>query len=259
MNVSMSIVTYNSADEIEGVLDSLAKSNLGGIDLKVYVVDNNSTDNTTAIIKEKYPEVVLIENEKNLGFGAAHNVAINMADSEYHIIVNPDIVFLKNTLQDLASYVSENPDAVIVTPKILNNDEELSEQFLPKKNPKIKYLLGGIFENKSKICKRWRREYTMQDRKNNEPCEIDFCTGCFMFCRTEALKKVGGFDERYFLHFEDADLTREMKKIGKTMFVPFVQVVHKWHRDNHGNKKILLIAFRSMMIYFKKWNLRLVK
>ena len=170
MKISMSIVTYNSADEIESVLDSLIKSNLSDVDLKVYVVDNNSTDNTVAIVKEKYPKVVLIENGKNLGFGAAHNVAIKMVDSEYHIIVNPDITFMENTLQDLIVYVGKNPDAVIVTPKILNNNEELSEQFLPKKNPKIKYLFGGIFENKSKMCKKWRREYTMQDRKNTEPC-----------------------------------------------------------------------------------------
>lgn len=254
IDVSISIVTYNSVDEIENVLNSLNKSNLQGINLKVHIVDNDSTDDTIAIIKKKYPEVLLIENKKNVGFGAAHNMAINKVASKYHIIVNPDIVFLKDTIQDCVKYMEENLDVVIVTPKILNNDKDKTEQFLPKKYPKIKYLLGGIFENKSKKCKKWRREYTLQDRKSDEPCEIDFCTGCFMFCRTDALKKVGGFDERYFLHFEDADLTREMKRLGKTVFVPSTQVIHKWHRDNHGNKKIAKIALKSMLVYYKKWN-----
>lgn len=252
MKVSISIVTYNSADEIEGVLDSLAKSNLSDVDLKVYVVDNNSTDNTVAVVKERYPEVVLIENGKNLGFGAAHNVAIKMVDSEYHIIVNPDITFMKNTIRDCVKYMEENRGVVLLAPKVMNTDK--TEQFLPKKYPKIKYLVGGFFENKSKKCKKWRSEYTMQDRKNDEPCKTDFCTGCFMFCRTKTLKKVEGFDERYFLHFEDADLTRKMQKVGKTMFVPAIHVIHKWKRDNHGNKKILFITLKSMLIYYKKWN-----
>ena len=254
VDVSISIVAYNSADEIENVLDSLNKSNLDGINVKVFVVDNNSMDNTVSIVEEKYPEVTLIKNRKNVGFGAAHNKAIKKIDSKYHIIVNPDIKFLKDTIKDLVAYMEENPDVVLVTPKILNDDEKKTEQFLPKRYPKIKYVMSGFLENKSKHYKKLRDEYTMRNVEVDEPCEIDFCTGCLMFCRTEALKKIGGFDERYFLHFEDADLTREMKRLGKTMFVPYAHVIHRWKRDNHGNKKIVLIAFRSMMIYYKKWN-----
>ncbi len=255
--VSASIVTYNSADEIENVLDSLYKSNLDEINLEVCVVDNNSADNTVAVIKEKYPDVILIENKENAGFGAAHNVAINKADSKYHIIVNPDIVFLKNTVRDCVRYMNGNQDTVITTPKILNDDEDRTEQFLPKRYPKIKYLVGGIFEKKSKRCKKWRREYTMRDNKSNEPREIDFCTGCFMFCRTEALKKVGGFDEKYFLYFEDADLTRKMKQLGKTMFVPSIEVIHGWQRENHKNMKAARTMIKSYGVYFRKWKMRM--
>ena len=92
----------------------------------------------------------------------------------------------------------------------------------------------------------------MQDRKNTEPCEIDFCTGCFMFCRTEALKKVGGFDEEYFLYFEDADLTRKMQSVGKTMFVPSIRVIHGWQRENHKNAKAASTMIKSYSVYVRK-------
>ena len=144
INISISIVTYNSANEINGVLSSLKQSDLSGVSVKVYVVDNDSTDNTVSIIKEKYPEVIVIENKQNMGFGAAHNVAINKASSKYHIIVNPDITFLNNTILGCVSYMEKNPDTLILTPRTLNDNKERSEQFLPKRRPKIKYLIGGV-------------------------------------------------------------------------------------------------------------------
>lgn len=93
----------------------------------------------------------------------------------------------------------------------------------------------------------------MRDHVITEPVDIQYSTGCFMVCRTNALKKVGGFDERYFLHFEDADLTREMLKVGRVVYNPNVHVTHAWHRDNIKNKKIGKIAMQSMRLYFKKW------
>ena len=74
-----------------------------------------------------------------------------------------------------------------------------------------------------------------------------------MFTRTDALKKVGGFDERYFLHFEDADLTRELRKVGRTVYNPEIKVIHKWHRENKKINKSFWIALKSMFIYMKKW------
>lgn len=249
MKISASIVTYNSEDEIEIVLNSLMNSKTDN--LEVTVVDNASTDNTCSIVETKFKNVRLIKSATNLGFGAGHNLALKGVESDYHIFVNPDISVEENQIKAMVDYMEANPGVVVLTPKVLNEDG--TEQFLPKKYPKIKYLLGGKFENKGKIFYKWRSEYTLRDVEVVEPIHIDFCTGCFMFCRTDALLSVGGFDERYFLHFEDADLTREMQKLGETMYVPSVYVTHKWHRDNAGNKKIRKIAIQSMFKYFKKW------
>ena len=94
----------------------------------------------------------------------------------------------------------------------------------------------------------------MKDVVMTEPTEIECASGCFMVCRTDVLKLIGGFDERYFLYFEDADLSRAMRYHGKVMYVPFVTVTHSWHRENGKVGKSFFYALRSMRKYFKKWS-----
>lgn len=249
MKVTASIVTYNSADEILVVLNSLSKVKLNNFE--IIVVDNASIDNTVKLVKDNYPAVKLIESKKNIGFGAGHNLAVKQIESDYHIFINPDIKVESDQIKKMVTYMEDNKDVVILTPKVLNIDG--TEQFLPKVFPRITYVISGKLEDKSKIFYKWRSEYTFRNRVITEPVDIQYSTGCFMVCRTTALKVVGGFDERYFLHFEDADLTREMLQMGRVVYNPNVYVTHAWHRDNIKNKKIGKIAIQSMKIYFKKW------
>lgn len=246
--ITCGIVTYNSAEEINVALSSLVER----IDEKdIYVFDNASTDETVSIIKEKFPEVNLIESKSNLGFGAGHNQILKEINSNYHIIVNPDIEIKEDTINELEECLNKNEDVICATPLILNMDG--TEQKLPKRYPKIKYFIGGRLENKFKFAKKLRSEYTRSDERLTELADIEFCSGCFMFVRTNALLKIGGFDERYFLHFEDADLTRMLQKKGRTVYYPKAIVIHKWKRDNVKNKKIAKIALQSMFKYFMKW------
>ena len=249
MKVTASIVTYNSSNEIATVLESLLQANISN--LEIYVVDNASTDGTCEIVTSQFPQIQLIAAEENLGFGGGHNLALDRVESDYHIFINPDITVDKGEIEKMISYMEEHSDTVILTPRVLNTDG--TEQFLPKRTPKFKYLFGGRLENKLKAARRWRSEYTMREECITEPIQVDFCTGCFMFCRTAALKSVGGFDDRYFLYFEDADLTREMQKLGKTMYVPHVSVTHEWKRENGKISKGFFIALHSMFKYFWKW------
>ena len=251
--ISISIVTYNSENEIRGVLESIIK-NTKGVDFEIFVIDNDSKDSTVDIIKENYKEVRLLEMDDNNGFGYAHNQVLDMIDSDYHIVMNPDITFSINVIKELAEYMENNKDVAMVTPKILNVDA--SEQYLPKRKPSFKYLIGGRFEKFGGVFSKWRNEYTMKDSVINEPLEIDFCTGCFMFIRTAVYKEVKGFDDRFFMYFEDADLTRRIKKYGKVMFYPKASVVHKWERANAKSMKFFMIQLGSMFKYFDKWKFK---
>ena len=249
-NLTLGIVTYNSANEISILMESLKKSHYFE-NISVYVVDNASSDDTVEILRKNYPWVYVYESKRNLGFGKGHNLIINHVKSKYHIIVNPDIRVNENTFDTVIEYMDNNPDIVAVTPFVKNIDG--TQQFLPKKNPSMKYMIGGMFEKYSKICRRWREEYTFKNKIINEPMDVEFCSGCFMITRTDALHKVGGFDNRYFLHFEDADLTRELRKFGRTVYNPNIIVTHKWERDNKKINKSFWIALKSMFVYMNKW------
>lgn len=248
-SVSVSIVTYNSAAEIEAVLDSLLRNTIG-VDLKVFVVDNASTDNTRELVS-RYDGVTLIALSDNVGFGAGHNHAIECASSDYHVILNPDITFDTDVLTALADYLDNDENAVLATPLILNTDG--TPQAVPRVLPKPRYMFAGQLERFGGVFVRWRDEYTRRKETFEAPTPITFCTGCFMMVRTEVLKAVGGFDDRFFMYMEDADLSRRLSAHGRLMLVPTVKVTHEWEKASGKSMAFLKIHLRSMRQYFRKW------
>ena len=248
-DVSIGIVTYNSEDEICNLLSSIF-ANTKNITFQVTVIDNMSTDNTVSLVKEKFPEVTVIESNVNNGYGHGHNQAIPVINSRYHAIINPDIIINTNVLKYLAEYLDVHSDVSLVTPKIMNDDG--SEQHLPKRRPCFKYMFGGRLEKYGACFKKLRNEYTMADADFSEPTEIEFCTGCFMMLRTDVFKKCNGFDERFFMYLEDADLSDRVRKYGKIIFHPQAYVVHKWERTSSKSLKFLLIHLRSYFKYITK-------
>ena len=249
--VSICVVTHNNEKEILELLKSIYNFTKN-VDFKVYIVDNSSIDRTVYQIRKNYPDVVLIESKKNLGFGKAHNLVLDKISSDFHTIINPDIVLKSNALKDLLEYLKKHEDVVAVTPKIVSPDGKTQD--LPKIDPKFRYMLAGQLERYSRYFSSLRREYTMKDKDGYiDPFYIDFCTGCFMVIRTEIFKKIKGFDERFFMYLEDADLSRRARKYGKIMFIPRVEVIHAWHRESSKSIKFLLIHIVSMFKYFLKW------
>lgn len=248
--VSVSIVSYNNAHELRGVLDSLFAATKG-VELTVYVVDNHSTDNTCELIAQHYPQVKLIALSENRGFGAAHNQVLPLLTSDYHAVINPDITFTDDVLTALCDYLDAHDDAVLATPLILNTDG--TPQAVPRVLPKHRYMFAGQLERFGGLFRRWRDEYTRRREMLTEPTEITFCTGCFMLWRTEVLGSLGGFDERFFMYLEDADLSRRAAAHGKLMLVPDVTVTHAWEKASGKSAAFLKIHLQSMHRYFAKW------
>ncbi len=250
IKVSAAIVSYNNIDKILVTIASIL-AQTKDVDLTLYISDNNSEDNTAGIIMEKFPQVTVLKNEKNGGFGFGHNKLLNIIDSKYHVIINPDIILKEDSISRLVEIMESDSSVVMATPRILNEDG--TEQFLPKRNPQLKYLLGGRLEKLGERFKRLRAEYTMRDISYSSPFEIEFCTGCFFVIRTDVFKKIGGFDDKFFMYFEDADITRRAKQNGRVVFYPQVSVTHLWERASSKKLKYLIIQINSMMKYFKKW------
>ncbi len=249
----MSIVSYNNAHELEGVLDSLFAATKG-VELTVYVVDNHSSDDTSEMVAERYPQVRLIALSENRGFGAAHNQVLPLLTSEYHAILNPDITFGEDVLSALCDYLDTHGDAVLATPLILNTDG--TPQAVPRVLPKHRYMFAGQLERFGGVFKSWRDAYTRRRETFTEPTAITFCTGCFMLWRTDVLKELGGFDERFFMYLEDADLSRRAAAYGKLILVPQVQVTHAWEKASGKSGHFLKIHLQSMHRYFAKWRKR---
>ncbi len=248
--ISVGIVSYNSAADLPCVLDSVLRSETPRT-VSVTVADNASTDRSCALVRERYPSVTVLPLSDNRGFGAAHNAVIDTVTSDYHAIVNPDIEVDPRTLEVLATYLDTHPEAVLVTPMIRNADG--SPQAVPKVLPKRRYMFAGQLERFGGVFRRWRDEYTRRRETFIAPTPITFCTGCFMMVRTDVLKREGGFDDRFFMYMEDADLSRRLAAHGELVLIPEVSVTHRWEKASGKSGKFLAIHLRSMRMYFAKW------
>ncbi|MDR3136520.1 MAG: glycosyltransferase family 2 protein [Coriobacteriales bacterium] len=247
---SASIVAFNNAAQLPELLDSLKlSSDLG--DLELFVIDNASSDATVTVLDKRFSWANLLRNKQNMGFGAAHNKVVPFLQSRYHVFINPDIIFTEDVLTPLFAYLDDHPQVVMVTPRILNTDG--SEQKLPKLQPRLKYLLARRFEKRFEWAKRLSRVYVRANEDFLVPTEIDTCTGSFCVIRTEVLKALGGFDERFFLYFEDNDLSRRAHAYGSLIFYPQAAVIHRYQRLAMHNRRALLLQICSMVHYFNKY------
>ena len=246
ISASGCIVTYNDREKVTAAVRSIMDMTKG-VDFTLYISDNGSTDGTVEAIRESFPRVVIIENGENNGFGHGHNMVIPMLESEFHFVINPDIILTQDAISKMCLFLKENSDVGLICPKIYNEDG--TEQFLPRRRPRLIYLLGGRIGFLSK----YRDIYTRKSESFTLPEEIEFCTGCFMGMRTSVFEEFGGFDERYFMYFEDADLTRTIGKKYRTMIYPDAQVIHMWERAGAKSAKYFFIQVSSMFKYLIKW------
>lgn len=243
VNVSGSIVTYNCKEKAMGAVNSLL-ANTKKYPFVLNVFDNASQDGTAQALAQ-INGVNVVNTGANLGFGKAHNKVLDTDCGKYIAIINPDITIQSDVISHLVDVLENNSDIVMITPKVLNNDG--TEQKLPKRTPTFKRLFLG------RIFKSIRNEYIMADTEFTALTDIDFCTGCFFVIRTDVFKEIGGFDDRYFMYMEDADLTRSAKQYGRVVFDPTVSVVHLWERESSKSLKYLMIHFKSAFKYFLKW------
>lgn len=247
--ITASIVIYNTdVDLVENVINSYKPGN----DRMLYIIDNSP------ISTEKYSERTYIEyvfNNKNMGYGAAHNIGIRKsieAGAKYHIVLNPDLYFEPSIIDELIKYSDANLDVVYMLPKVLYPSGEL--QYLCKLLPTpFDLILRRFLPNVGFLKKRNDRyvlKNTGYDKIMNPPC----LSGCFMFMRTKALEENElFFDERFFMYCEDFDLMRRLHRIGKTIYYPYVTIIHNHAKGSYKSMKMLKMHIRSACLYFNKY------
>ncbi len=250
-DITASIVAYDSKPDI---LCKAVESFLGSdLDTKLYVIDNSPSDRLKSICNDK--RIFYIHNSANIGFGPAHNIAIDrsMNDSSYHLVLNPDTAFEKNVLENLYNFMENSTDVGLVMPKICNLDNSL--QYLCKVLPNpLNFVLRRLaFGPLHKAFKDRLENYELRFTGYDKIMDVPYLSGCFMFIRAEAFKKAGLFDERFFLHFEDLDLSRRINKYYRTIYYPRVSIYHGERNNGKESLKILSHLFSSYIKYFNKW------
>ena len=252
--ITATIVAYGGADEIIAAVNSILAH--APEDFLLYLVDNHSPDDTAARLAEQNWDgrVKLICLEKNLGFGGGHNAVLTLLDSRYHFVLNPDILVDSPVLSQLAQWMEDHPQVVMATPQLYFLDGRI--QHLPRRKPNFMGLLARQLSHAGPLA--WfDRRYTMQDRDLTQPQEIQFCTGSFFCIRTQVYRKMGGFDQGYFMYVEDADITQKALQYGKVCLVPQFRAVHAWHRNPMRDSSHFKMQLKSMFRYWKKWGFSL--
>ena len=248
-DITASIVLYKTPlDQLIGIIDCLKGTMLR---LKLYLVDNDGSIDYTPMLK--MDKIAYIKTGQNLGYGAGHNVAIREAihESLYHVVLNPDIRFQRGVLEEIIKFMDYNPTVGQLMPRVVYPDGEL--QHLCKRLPTPLDLFIRRFVPIKRICETIDFHLELRSFSYDQIVSAPYLSGCFMFFRTAALMKAGFFDERFFMYPEDIDLTRRIHRHYKTVFYPYVTIIHDHAKESYKSLKMLKIHTLNLIRYFNKW------
>jgi GT2 family glycosyltransferase len=253
MRLSVIIVNYNVRHFLEQALLSVRKA-MEGIAGDVWVVDNNSVDDSVRMVQEKFPEVRLIANKNNPGFSIANNQAIRESVGEYVLLLNPDTLVEEDTFSKCLSFMDAHPDGGALGVKLIDG----SGKFLPESkrgfpSPWVAFCktfgLSSLFP-KSRLFNRYYLGYLDE----NEAHAVDVLVGAFMFIRRTALDKAGLLDENFFMYGEDIDLSYRIVQAGfKNYYFPDTKIIHyKGESTKKGSLNYVRTFYQAMIIFTQK-------
>jgi len=229
--LTISIVTFNpDFDELKKTLDSLktALRKLAPETFSITIIDNSFSNEVVSFLLRGYAElhIKLIQGQGNIGFGRAHNLAIQHL-GEFHLILNPDIQLSPDALINAITFMRANRNCGLLSPHAVWPNGQ--KQYLCKRYPAVFDLILRGFAPQSvrSLFSARLAHYEMQNETQNVVYwNPPIVSGCFMFFRSISLKKAGGFSDKFFLYFEDFDLSLRVRKTTDTAYVPGVRVVH---------------------------------
>lgn len=253
MEISVIIVNYNVRQFLENALFSLKRA-MEGLAGEIIVVDNASDDGSVEMLKEKFPDVVLIRNKRNVGFARANNIALQRARGRYFLLINPDTVVQEDTIRVMVSFFDENDDVGLAGCKILNPDGSFQ---LPCRRsfptPWVSFTktvgLSALFP-RSRLFGRYNLTYLSPD----ETYPVDAVSGSFMMFSRRTYEQVGGLDETFFMYGEDLDYCYRVQKTGfKVFYVHGTKIIHfKGESTKRSDINEISVFHEAMRIFVKK-------
>ena len=250
--LSIGIVNWNTKDLLFKLLSQL-RDDVSSLSREIIVVDNASSDGSADVVKEYFPEVVLIENKKNLGFTKACNQIIRRMRGEFLLLLNTDLTIEKGGIDDLVEFIREKEDVALCGPRLVYPDGRLQASV------RSFHTLWTVFTEITGLSRLFPRnrafgKYLLSYWDHSDIREVDFVSGAAYLMRASVLKEIGPFDEDYFLYVQDADWSYRVKKKGwKVFYCPDVTFVHM---EGETVKKISAIkdflSHYERLIFFRK-------
>lgn len=251
--LSIVIVNYNVACFLEQCLRSVYEA-AEGIAVEVFVVDNNSVDNSLEMLRKQFPQVTLIANQENVGFAKANNQAIRQAKGEYVLLLNPDTIVQRDTFVKTLEFMDQTPDAGALGVKMIDGQG----RFLPESKrglplPEVAfYKIFGL----SKLFKKSRRfgRYHLTYLDPDQIHEVEVLPGAFMLMRKSVLDRIGLLDETFFMYGEDIDLSYRVILGGyKNYYFPLTRIIHyKGESTKKSSVNYVIVFYQAMQIFAKK-------
>jgi len=244
--VSVIVVNHNTRDLLRDCLRSVLE-NAAGLEVRVVVVDNASSDGSPAMVRQEFPEVLLIESASNLGFSKANNAGLRALSAPYALLLNSDARLFPGALRAMVAFMEARPDAGIVGPRLLHEDGSLQ-------------LSCGIPPTPwTEVCNKLLLHipfpfFKMGDWSHDRVREVGWVTGACLLARRAALDRIGPLDEGMFMYYEDLDLCLRARQAGwKVCYLPDAQAVHLGGATSRGAFSPMLIASgRSSFYFFRK-------
>ena len=270
MDCYFSIVLYKTPEEdIKNIINSIQNFKLSeystkfnDLNINILFFDNYNLSNYGLIFKNNFININYSKSDINLGYGKAHNknfTNIKNKKKFLFITLNPDISFNPKNIYPLFDYAINKKDKYsCLAPLIILNDNKV--QYSAKKNPTILDLIISrfVFLHKITFLKKRFHYYINYHRDYfKEIIPSPYLSGCFILFPSDIYKKIGGFSPEYFLHLEDADITRKCSLIGKCLHIPTAKINHKRGRGSHNSIVQQFHLVRSIFIYFRKWGIAL--
>lgn len=256
VDVSVVIVNYNVRDFLVQAIRSVQQASRS-LDTEIWVVDNNSIDDSVAVLEADFPDVHLIANRENVGFGSANNQAIRQAKGRFILILNPDTIVQEDTLERMVAFMEAHGDCGALGCQILNPDGSFapeSRRAFP--TPEIAFWrmtgLGRLFPRSRRFG-----GYNMTYLPEDEAAEVDALSGSCMFVRREALlgeRGAGLFDEDFFMYGEDLDLCFRIQRAGWTIwYTPDTRIIHyKGESTKKGEIRYVRLFYGAMLLFIEK-------
>jgi GT2 family glycosyltransferase len=259
-DVSIVIVSFNTRELLRRCLATVAASG-DGLSVETIVVDNVSRDGSADLVEGEFPAVKLVRSDVNLGFAAANNKAFPLAQGRYVVLLNSDAFLRPGALQRSVRYMDADPRIGLGGARLVGRDDSWQPSARMFPSPLLEfYMLSGLaarFQS-SRIFGRMDRTWADQDRA----AEVDWVPGAYSIVRRDVLEKVGYFDERFFLYYEEVDLCRRIRAAGyRIWYWPDVVVEH-WGGESSktverlsvskSGSQLTLWRMRSELLFYRK-------